>query len=253
MVTVTRHSGPGGSRYYLVEGDPELEGVRLPNVTSICNVLDKPALVGWAERMGIEEMGRLVLDNYFDASLLEIMPALMEKAKGASRRVKDTAAEHGTEIHSIIENIINPSAFGPLVVPQPYRQAIDNFATWYNNSGLESVDFTETFVYSKSMQVGGTIDAIGHYPDGSIAILDWKTSNGLYAETAMQLCAYAQCYTETFGLEWDKLIAVRLGKDHPDFEVKEVPNFTETIDGFKACLAAYKWKKLDVWGKGYNK
>ena len=53
MVTVTQHTGRGGSRYYMAEGDPKVGEIRLPSVTTITNVLDKPALVGWAERMGV--------------------------------------------------------------------------------------------------------------------------------------------------------------------------------------------------------
>ena len=256
MTTITRHTGRGGSRYYLVEGDDALAGVQLPNVTSITNVLDKPALVGWAERMGIESLAKLVLD--FDEENTDgtpfkgaVMAGLMEDAKGATRRIKDDAADIGTETHGIIENILTGGV--PVAVPSALKSVIDSFTNWFSQSGIESIELAETMVYSAKHKYAGTIDVVARMQDGSLAIIDWKTSNGLYKETALQLAAYGVAYTEQYPqLKDPQLLAVRLGKDYPAFEVKEVTNPMECFHGFLACMGIRQWHQ-DMRETEWNK
>ena len=251
MVTVTRHTGQGGSRYYLVEGDPSVEGIRLPSVTTATGVVDKPALVGWAERMGIEACVEFLKDSaptssdYTDASCIKLsetyLDSVREATKGATRRIKEDAADIGTETHAIIESILN-SELG-IVVPDHLKSTVDSFTNWYNQSGIVAIELTESMVYSAEYKYAGTIDVVATMSDGSTAIIDWKTSNGLYKETSLQLAAYGQAYAEQFGKTFTdlKLLAVRLGKNYPAFEVKEVTNHKECLDGFIACQGIRDW------------
>lgn len=247
MVEVTRHQ-KGNRRFYTVDGDPDVLGLELPNVTTITNVLDKPALVGWAERVGIEAM-RNNVEGFLDAPGVQYLDKeqwldeCAANAKGATRRTVDTAAEVGTGIHAAIEEVLKRTSVPN--IPVEYQQAMANFAAWYNQSNIKELTLSETMVYSKTYRYGGTLDAIGVTHDDQLILLDWKTSNGLYPETALQLAAYCQAYCEMYMFYPNDVIltAVRLGKDRPEFETKTVSSFSESFSGFLACMGIAAWKK----------
>lgn len=255
MLTVTRHTGQGGSRYYLAEGDGALTNVRFPNVTSITGVLDKPALIGWAERMGREEVGRLIKELDTSHGLTyDAIDFATEQAKGISNRKKNAAADIGTDTHALIERILQGEV--GIEIPDNLKTTIENFSNWFNQSGIQSVELTEQQVVSTKYLYGGTIDFTGVMADGTLVVGDWKTSNGLYKETSLQLAAYGQAYIEMYhpelALKDIKLLAVRLGKDYPAFETKEVTNPEDCLTGFLACLRIREWiadMKGTVWEK----
>lgn len=256
MVNVSRHTGRGNSRYYTVDGDPSVEGKRFESVTTITNVLDKPALIGWAESMGISAMDSLVRDTIAKFReqtgaelradiLLDQLPMLMVQAEGASRRKKEDAADIGTETHALIEQYLDG---GKPNIPVHLDQVMDNFKAFWDNSNLEIVE-AEYMVYSATHGYGGTIDFIArNILTGQRVILDWKTSNGLYKETTLQLAAYGAADAEMRRGPGEKLwdmglMAVRLGKDYAAFEVKEVTNPAEAFAGFVACMGIRQWIK----------
>lgn len=250
MVTVSRHTGQGNSRYYLVDGDAGVNVKhRFESVTTITNVLDKPALIPWAEGMGIQAMydatKQWCVDNPDMLGGIESqLPMFMVQSEGASRRKKEDAADIGTETHGIIESILDG---GSPDVPDNLVQVVDNFRTFWDTSNLEIID-AEVMVYSAYYDYAGTIDFIAqNVVTGQRVILDWKTSNGLYKETTLQLAAYGQADAEMRGnvvehFDMD-LIAVRLGKDYPAFEIKQVTNPGEAFAGFRACQGIRQWIK----------
>tara|TARA_Y100000310_G_scaffold344943_1_gene460661 strand:- start:4428 stop:5186 length:759 start_codon:yes stop_codon:yes gene_type:complete len=247
MAEVTRHQ-KGNRRFYTVQGDPEVDGLELPNVTTLTNVLDKPALVGWAERVGIAAMREQVKETLTTRVIVhptdEWLDNCAANAKGATRREVDVAADKGTSIHALIEEVIKGVLIP--VIPPEYQQPIANFVLWYNNSNIATLEFSEVMVYSAKYRYAGTVDAVGRTKDGQLILLDWKTSNGLYKETALQLAAYCQAYCEMNGiLHPDEVIltAVRIGKDRPEFETKTVTNFYSSLSGFLACMNIAEWNK----------
>ena len=251
MVNVSKHTGKGGSRYYTVDGDGNVNPTkRFESVTTITNVLDKPALVSWAESMGIKAMGELIKDwcsspqsiTYPLQRLEEQLPMLMIQAEGASRRKKEDAGDIGTETHALIEQYLDG---GKPNIPAHLDQVMDNFKSWWDGSNLAIVD-AEVMVYSATYGYAGTIDFIARdILTGERWILDWKTSNGLYKETTLQLAAYGVADTEMHDAvgTFPRLMAVRLGKDYAAFETKEVTNPAEAFAGFTACMGIRQWIK----------
>ncbi|KKM97887.1 hypothetical protein LCGC14_1163590 [marine sediment metagenome] len=251
MVTVSRHTGQGNSRYYLVDGDNKVDPKqRFESVTTITNVLDKPALIPWAEGMGIQAMYDVAKQWCADNpgildSIESQLPMFMVQSEGASRRKKEDAADIGTETHGIIESILDG---GKPDVPDVLTQVIESFKAFWSQANLEIID-AEVMVYSAEHGYAGTIDFIAKNKTGQRWILDWKTSNGLYKETSLQLAAYGYA-DATMRLKpgeyiWKdlRMMAVRLGKDYPAFETKEVTNQAEAFAGFRACQGIRQWIK----------
>jgi hypothetical protein len=272
MKQVTKHTGKGGSRFYLIEGSE----VRHPNVTSITNTLDKPALIGWAEGMGIIETANQLTKEYHEQgseSFSELMhnlhswinntkqkpttknaPPFISEIVGISHRKKEAAADIGTQTHEIIERILKGEI--GIVVPDYLKSTIDSFAAWYSQAGIDSVLHSELPVVSEKYGYGGTIDIVFKMQDGTTLICDWKTSNGLYKETSLQIAAYRQAYIEMVDHKpSDSIInagAVRLGKDYPAFEYRAVTQLDECLTGFLSCMGIRRWI-ADMKGTQWNR
>jgi hypothetical protein len=96
-------------------------------------------------------------------------------------------------------------------------------------------------VYSAKYKYAGAMDAVA-YRDGKMVALDWKTSNGLYGEYALQVAAYAKALEEMTGEVVSEAWAVRFGKKTPEFEAKKVTDLDGTFVAFRAAL--YLWKAM---------
>ena len=80
------------------------------------------------------------------------------------------------------------------------------------------------------------------YHDNRLVALDWKTSNGIYLEYALQVAAYAKALEEMTGEKVHEAWTVRLGKRTPEFEAKKVEDIETAFIAFRAAL--YLWKSL---------
>lgn len=98
---------------------------------------------------------------------------------------------------------------------------------------------TELGVYSDVHKYAGTIDAVANINLGgkkALVVLDWKTSNFITNEHALQITAYAKAYEELYGDKVSEGIVVKLSKKSPGFEVKRVRDLDTTFEAFKSAL-----------------
>lgn len=148
----------------------------VPSVTTITGLLNKPALVGWAWRLGRE--GR---DH--------------EEARNA-------AANAGTIAHQAIEEHIhggNPArVLSDEREPEEQRdkaaRAFARFLGWEAEYQPEYIA-TELPLVSWNHRFGGTVDLVCRI-GGVLHICDHKTGRGPYAEQLVQLAAYAHLMAE---------------------------------------------------------
>ena len=144
------------------------DGTIVPGVTTIVGLLNKPHLVAWANRMGLQGIDTT---------------AYTAAAAGA-----------GTCAHEMIQAMVG----GPEVDFSKYtgeeieaaQNAADKFREWLQNHDMQTHLIEEQLV-SERHRVGGTIDWYGEL-DGKMTLVDIKTSGNVYAEHVIQVAAYAQ-------------------------------------------------------------
>ena len=80
-------------------------------------------------------------------------------------------------------------------------------------------------------------------------LLDYKTSNGIYDETALQLAAYAMAEHEmSEGDVVDEAWCLRLPKDGKGFEARQVSAPMDVFfDAFLPALKLFQAMKGNLW------
>ena len=194
MTTATRtkpENAPGVVRtprhlYYFNGAGP------WPGVTTVTDVLDKPALTKWhrtqVAEAAIAHADRLLADR--DAGNLEAAVAFLL----AIRTEGTNSRERGTRIHQALESVLRRE---PIAVEDRDMPAVAGARTWLNEHGVQPIE-VEAFLINETLGYGGTCDLIAEI-DGETWLLDWKTSksvgwpNGnVYDEMRLQLAAYSR-------------------------------------------------------------
>lgn len=189
--TITR----GGSRFYV---DPETHE-KVPGVTSIVDMLNKPFLQYWAAKLVAEH----AVDNLAAvASIAERdRDGAVDFLKGAPHRYTKLRAEVGSKAHDLFERMMRGEHVGR-VEPDlvPYARHFAEFMAAVNPELVRAEDV----VWSDSHAYAGSFDALLRVwldedrrptPDRSgepcLVIVDYKTSKAVYPSVALQLAAYA--------------------------------------------------------------
>ena len=237
----------GNRRYYVVTGDAQVEGIQLPNVSTIVNNIGGGGgLAIWAERLVISWLQARLMDELSQpgADALACVQDALDKVQGLTDRERDNAAERGTEIHSCIERLLTGNTQQP--VPIKYYQAVANMEAWFATTGLDPrLGESEKMVYNGHDKYAGTIDYRGVDEQGRVWVVDFKSGNHVYDKTALQLAAYAVADSYMTGIPVYKVLAVRIDQDETKFEVKEV-NQDASYLAFRDALSLYRNKQLWV-------
>jgi len=193
------------------------EGVRLPGVTTLTGNL------GWNTR---------VLMAW----------AVKETLAGNDyTKVRDKAGNAGTLLHKKIENVFlrektDVSEFTKNEIKLA-TNSFKSFRYWKKDkqfqkitdtNGLKRYLLEEQFV-SEIHQFGGTPDWYGLYrrkgeKDYKLTLLDWKSGNGIYAESIVQVAGGYTILLGENGYPVDRVILLNIPKTKGDsFIEKEVP------------------------------
>lgn len=163
-----------------------LDQRRIPGVTTVIGILDKPALVEWAAK----ETAGYAMRNW--AILSEVEPheryEAMVKARWETNRKAIVA---GHRIHEMGERLAHGA---DVEVPADLRGRVEAYARWLDEWDVEPL-FTEAPVCNTQYRYGGTVDMVARFGrlDGMILAVDLKSGKRAYAETALQLVAYQNC------------------------------------------------------------
>lgn len=182
--------GPGRPTKYVLAN-----GTRVPGVTTITGRFkDSGGIIHWAYQCGVDGI------DY--------------------RRVRDAAADAGSLAHDMIEARIHGVEYVPPFGATPEAgakaaRALQNFDKWAAQTKLEVIA-TELPMVSEQHRFGGTLDAVGRVL-GSLALLDWKSSAGVYADYLAQVAAYVILYEETRGEKIEAIHLLRFDKECDTF------------------------------------
>ena len=219
-----------------------VEGQRIPSVTQVTDILNKPALVPWAAKMCAEWLrANCPLDK--PLSLMELED-LANTMKGAPNRMKVAAAEVGTLVHDFI---LRHFTDNPMSLPE------DGQARQACMAALEFCDAhriipvaAEFKLYSRSLGYAGTADFYGTF-DGEPCLIDWKSSAGIYPEMHAQTAAYLSAYCEEHVAPVCRRAIVRFDKHTGEFNPakdvvwREVDEFDNDMDAFESMLVIRRW------------
>ena len=169
----------------------------VPGVTGLIGGgIPKPQLNPWYARMVAE----FVDQNPLEVERLRSLPPVQHNGRERSALVdalckvptgkRDSAAERGTAIHALAEKVV---AGDEVAVPVEHDGEVAGYAEF-----LDTWDITPMVVEGRGANAtewfAGTFDLVGtspHLAGGKPVMIDLKTSNGVYGETALQTAAYA--------------------------------------------------------------
>lgn len=220
-----------------------------PGVTTVTDVLDKPALTKWhrtqVAEAAVANAERLLADRESGNLEAAVAYLLAIRTEGTNSR------ERGTRIHSAMESILRRE---PISVEDRDMPAVVGARTWLNENKVKPLE-VEAYLINETLGYGGTCDLIAEI-GGEVWLLDWKSSKSVawpsgavYDEMRLQLAAYARAEfiarpgdPERYPLP----PITRHGIVHvTDARTRLYP--ADVTDGdwtaFRACLHLYGWKK----------
>jgi len=208
-------------RYRLKATEQYPRGEIVPGVTTIVGVLNKPALVPWANKMGLKGID--------------------------TRKYVDDKADIGTLAHAKIIGELTGQEVDVTEYSQQQIDAADNaclsFYEWQKKHKLKIIAGEKSLV-SNIFKFGGQFDIYGEI-DVIKELLDLKTGSGIWEEHYYQLGGYAILLDE-HNMPFDQIRILNIPRSEDE-------NFQEIIlsgrvidlakDMFLDCLKIYNRKK----------
>lgn len=241
------------ARWYTREQIPALpEGVKLPSVTTITGVLDKPALMGWAVREEQKRWEAAVLAAWSEGlpkSADGMLRRLREisTAEKAHQRQSRAALDVGSQAHALIE-WHTQRMLGKVVGPEPKAADGAQVAVMAWQDWCRKVDFkpllSEHVVWCTDCtgcQYAGRLDTLA-IVEGVSTLVDYKSARAVYAEHRLQLAAYAHALESCAQVKASAQMVVLLPKDiDGDLDPKAVAVEPVSLDVFQAARRLWAW------------
>lgn len=228
------------------------------------------ALMEWMNKLEVESRDTYQLDGKRVPRVTEVLSAmlhedgLMNWANGLGwkrisyRAFMRDAADKGTYSHLAVEKYLRNGSLdlNELGIPnervmQTVQSCMDGFVDWWKKlhkkyKKIEIVFIEETMIHP---YFGGTCDCLLKL-DGKYWLVDFKTSNHMNFNYALQLAAYRFLLKELKGIEISGSTVLRLSKtDHCyeeyilDFSLEEHVAFIVDCEQlFLVLVAAYKMR-----------
>lgn len=194
-------------------------GTRVPGTTTITGQLDKPALVGWANRLGLQGIDS---KTYVDA--------LAGVGTLAHYMVECDFAGTEPEMDEYSKKEIDLAENGYL-----------SFLNWRSQHTVERVS-SELQLVDDDLEYGGTCD-IHCLCDRVWTLIDLKTGKAIYPEMMIQVAAYRNLL-RVHGHPVDQVHILRIGRSEDEgFEDQMVAKIDDYFEIFKVLLQLYKLKK----------
>lgn len=196
------------------------DGKTVPGTTTVTGLLNKPQLVIWANRLGLEGID--------------------------STKYRDKTANIGTCAHLMVQNYLagveqpDYSLFSQDDISQA-ENALLSFWEWEKTHKIEPLMLEQPMV-SELYRYGGTVDCVAKMDD-KIWLIDFKTGKAIYDEMAIQLAAYRNLL-DANGIHVDGCRILRIGRsDDEGFDDKIFDNLDKNWEIFYHLLQVYHLKQ----------
>jgi hypothetical protein len=208
-------------RYRLKPTESHPKGQIVPGVTTIVGVLDKPALVPWANKMGLKGID--------------------------TRKYVDDKADIGTLAHAMIVNELTDKKTDTSDYSQQQIESAENaclsFYEWQKKHKLV-ITSAEIPLVSETYQFGGKYDILGII-DHKEELLDLKTGSGIWPESIYQMGGYLILLEEA-GCIVDRVRILNIPRSEDEGFREEVLSgrvMSLAKEMFLHCLEIYKIQK----------
>ena len=192
------------------------DGIRIPGTTTITGVMNKPALVNWANNLGLQGV--------------------------KVREYVDDLASIGTLAHYLIqchvENVTPDTSDYSENQISSAENCLIKFYSWLDQQRFTLIE-AEMMLVSEEHQYGGQVDIYCILNDKP-TLLDLKTSKGVYDDHFTQVGGgYAPLLVEN-GYPVEDVRIIRVGRTETEgFEDIRVPSIELHKERFLACLKLY--------------
>ncbi len=196
-------------------------GKRVPGVTTFIGILSKPALVPWANNLGLE--GINVKDYVNDKA--DIGTLVHEMMFCDLKGIKVDTSFYTNQQIDIAEN------------------SFKKYLRWKKEHTIEPI-LLEAPLVSEQFQYGGTIDYYGKI-DGILTLVDYKTCKALYLEHFIQVSGYWHPLRE-HKYKVKNCAILRVGRNETEgFEYVPIPTKKLALCWklFKNCVSIYNLQK----------
>lgn len=234
------------ARFYDVD-----EETSYPSVTTVLDVINKPALGPWYAKVEREALLGALGDalkakkRVTRAKLIALVEELAREKKAADRQ-KDRAANIGNQAHALVENEIRrrlgltaKRAAAP-VSPEALA-CFESWTKWFAGTGLTPIAAEQT-LWCHGCGFAGTADLIAE-KNGKVYVLDWKTGKAIYDEAYLQNVAYQHAATYLGTKNVAGGAVVRLPKEGGAVEAVMTPKVVR-FETFRAALSLWRALRL---------
>ena len=196
------------------------DGERIPGVTTVLGVLNKPALGPWHNRMGLQGID--------------------------TAKYVDALAEIGTLAHAMIEAYLSGETLDLSDYSSEQIDKAENsclsYYEWAKGHTVEPI-LTEASLVSEPYRFGGTIDCYCLL-DGVRTLVDFKTGKAIWPEHLYQVAAYDMLLFDN-GHPVDAVMILQIGRDETEgFSTRTITDRSPYFAVFEHCLGIYRLKKV---------
>lgn len=200
-----------------------INGKKVPRVTTICNMINKPGLYFWYGKHGTKKC----------------------------KKISTESKEFGSLFHRIAELKMNGQTVNIKQYEKDMRGCYYAFNKWRKQREFGHVE-TEVVLHNQEFQYAGTCDLAATIDD-MVGVVDWKTGADMYLEHLLQVSAYMVSFEEMTGVTPEFGGVLILGKDgtylYRQFSWKLALRLHHY---FLAALALWRWNRMDWMAKTYE-
>jgi len=182
-----------------------LNGSPMTGTSSIGNVLAKNLTWWAAELSAVEclesgEKIETIRQEYEEAvesgnkkeaiDALQRKYPIFKKARFAHFNSRNKSAKSGTDLHEILERWVKSEMGKGKNIDITQAELIKPFIEW-SKENVKKFIASEAHCYSKELWVGGIVDAVVELNDGTLAVIDFKSSKAVYITHYIQTSLYA--------------------------------------------------------------